>query len=406
MKVVQINLTARQGGTGRVCYGIAQALNANEIENYTLYVSGKPQLKNEINYSKGNERRLEALKSRLLGNYGFNSRAMTKRLISHLEEIKPDIIHLHNLHAHNVNLKMLFEYFKKNPQIKLYWTFHDLWAFTGYCPYFEMVGCEKWKSGCGNCPQRKQFSWLFDKSRSLYNKKRELFSGLNLKIIAPSNYIANMARESFFKEYDIKVINNGVDLDVFKPTESDFREKHSLKDKYIVLGVAINWEMRKGLNTFIELSKELPEGYQIVLVGTNNEIDKSLPSNIISIHKTESIKELKEIYTASDVLLNPTLEEAFGMVNIESLACGTPVITYNSGGSPECINKSCGIVVEKYDLKAVKEAVIHICEDKPFTSEACIEGAKAFDKNITFEKYIGIYTNESNFTNDQGDLNE
>ncbi len=366
-------------------------MTENNIENYTLFSSGISENSFEIKYATEGQRKFNALLAKILGNYGFNSHLMTKKLISHLKKLKPDIVHLHNLHAHNVNLKMLFKYFKENPQIKLFWTFHDCWSFTGYCPYFEMANCEKWKNGCGNCPQKKQYSYLFDRSRKLYNKKKKLFSELNLRVIAPSNYIANMAKQSFFKDYEIKVINNGIDLDVFKPTESDFRAKYGLENKYIVLGVASIWDKRKGLNTFIELSKRLPDNYQIVLVGTNDKIDKLLPENIISIHRTNSINELTEIYTASDVFVNPTLDEAFGMVNIEALACGTPVITYNSGGSPECIDEGCGAVIDKFDIDAIQRELLHICEDQPFLRKTCVERAKAFDKNKIFKQYIQMY---------------
>lgn len=390
MRVVQINLTARQGGTGRVCHGIASVLNENEIENYTLFSSGKSESPHEIKYTTDKRRKFNALVSKLRGNYGFNSQLMTKMLIAHLKKLRPDVIQLHNLHAHNVNLKMLFSYFKKNPQIKLIWTFHDMWAFTGYCPYFEMLGCEKWRKGCGNCPQKKQFSWLFDKSSRLYDKKRELFTGLNLTVVAPSNYVANMARESFFKDYEIRVIHNGIDLDIFKPTESDFRQKYNLEDKHIVLGVASVWDKRKGLDTFIELSKRLSDKYRIVLVGTNAKIDKLLPNNIISVHKTGSIEELTKIYTVADVFVNPTLDEAFGMVNIEALACGTPVIAYNSGGNTECIDKDCGIIVEKCSVNELEKAIYSIC-DTLLLNKACIERAKAFAQEISFDKYVKLY---------------
>ena len=392
MRVVQINLTARQGGTGRVVYGIADALCKSNIECYTLFSSGVSQNEFEIKYASDKQRKINALLSKMRGNYGFNSRLMTKNLISHLERLKPDVIHLHNLHGHNVNLKMLFGYFKKNPQIKLVWTFHDMWAFTGYCPYFDMVGCEKWKTECKKCPRLHEFSWLFDKSEKLYNRKKKLFEGLNLTVTAPSNYVAEKARQSFFKDYEIKVIYNGIDLDVFKPTDSDFREKYSLQDKKIVLGVAAAWDKRKGLDAFTELSYNLSDKYQIVLVGTNDKIDKILPSNIISIHKTTSVKELTEIYTAADVFVNPTLDEAFGMVNVEALACGTPVITYNSGGSPECIDESCGIVVEKHNLKKLAEAIYKVCEENKFSANDCCERAKLFDKSIVFEQYIQVYS--------------
>ncbi len=391
MRVVQINLTARQGGTGRVCYGISQALTENNIENYTLFSSGNSQNPYEIKYTSDFRRKINALISKVLGNYGFNSHLMTKKLISHLKKLKPDIVHLHNLHAHNVNLKMLFSYFKKNPQIKLFWTFHDCWSFTGYCPHFDMVGCEKWKASCGECPQKKQYSWFFDKSKKLYKRKKELFTGLNLTIITPSKWLANIAKQTFFKDYEIKVINNGVDLNVFKLTESNFRESYKLQGKHIVLGVADGWNERKGLDVFISLSKCLSNDYQIVLVGTDDKIDELLPENIISIHKTHNAQELAKIYTASDVFVNCTREETFGLVNIEALACGTPVVTFNTGGCPECIDDSCGVVVAKNDIEEAKKEIVRICEQKIFSCEDCVIKSQEFEKYSKYRECIKLY---------------
>jgi len=392
MRVVHINLTAHQGGTGRVVYGISKALEQSGYESYTLFSTNEEETQYELSYARTLRRKGNALVSRVLGNYGFNCHLITRRLISRLKRLKPDIVHLHNLHGHNANLNMLFKYLKKNPQIKLFWTFHDCWSFTGYCAYFDVAECDKWKFGCGNCPQKKQYSWFFDKSKRLYERKRMLFTGLDLTVITPSEWLANLARQTFFKEYEIKVINNGIDLDIFKPTESDFREKYNLQSKKVVLGVAFNWEARKGLDCIIELSKRLLDNYQIVLVGTNDNIDKQLPNNIISIHKTNNQRELAEIYTASDVFVNPTREENFPTVNMEALACGTPVVTFKTGGSPEIIDESCGSVVEKNDVDSLTNEIIRICEEKPYFKEACRKRAEDnFDKNANFRKYIEMY---------------
>lgn len=392
MRVVHINLTARDGGTGRAVYGISQALEQNGYEGYTLFSSNEPSSKNEIKYATPIRRRANALISRILGNYGFDCHLITKRLIAKIKKLKPDVIHLHNLHGHNVNLNMLFGYFKKNPQIKLFWTFHDCWAFTGYCPHFDMVGCDKWKNGCGNCPQKKCYSWFFDKSKRLYEKKKQLFAGLNLTVITPSEWLAGLARQAYFKNYEIKVINNGVDLSAFNITDSDFREKYKLQDKKIVLGVAFGWDERKGLDCFIELSKRLPSDYQIVLVGTDENVDKQLPSNIISIHRTSNQIELAKIYSASDVFVNCTREETFPTVNMEAIACGTPIVTFKTGGSPEIIDNTCGSVVIKNDIEAMQKEIIRICEEKPYSSEACRKRAvDNFEQKTNFEKYIEMY---------------
>ena len=390
MKIVQINVTCGSGSTGKICVDVSKLLTEKGIENYILYSSGHSDYPLGIKHTSDKYIKLQALKSRMFGNYGFNSKKATKNLMAQLEKIKPDIVHLHNLHGHNVNLETLFKYFNKNPQIKLFWTFHDCWAFTGYCPHFDMVGCDKWKTGCNSCMQKKYYSWFFDKSTRLYEKKRKLFTGLDLTIITPSRWLGDLVKESFLKDYPVKVINNGIELEIFKSTESDFREKYGLENKKIVLGVAFGWGERKGLDVFVELAKRLPSDYQIVLVGTNDGVDKLLPNNIISIHRTSNQRELAEIYTAADVLANPTREENYPTVNMEALACGTPVVTFKTGGSPEILDEKTGIVVEKNNIDSFEKAIVEACDGK-FTKEACLEKAKSFEKDKCFKEYVELY---------------
>lgn len=390
VKVVQINAVCGKGSTGKICVDVSRVLTENGIENYILYSSGNSDYSLGIKFTNDKYIKLQALKSRIFGNYGFNSKRATKKLISELERIKPDAVHMHNIHSHDINLEMLFDFFRKT-RLKVYWSFHDCWAFTGYCPHFAMAKCDYWKTQCHSCVQRKQYSWFFDKSEKLHKRKKELFSGLDLTIITPSKWLASVVEQSFLKEYDVKVLNNGIDLEIFKPTESNFREKYGLEHKKIILGVAFGWDNRKGVDVFIELSKRLPNDYQIVLVGTNDETDKLLPSNVISIHRTNNQTELAEIYTVVDVFANPTRQETFGLVNVEALACGTPVVTFNAGGSPEAINKDCGEVVEIDDIDAFENAIKRTCNEKLFSSEACIAQALKFEKRANYKKYLELY---------------
>ena len=392
MRILQINATCGAGSTGKICMSVSKILTDKGIENYILYSFGQSDYPLGIKYQSDGYTKLQALLSRIFGNYGFGARLSTKKLIKKIRELNPDIVHLHNLHSHNCNLEMLFKYFKKT-DIKLYWTFHDCWAFTAYCPYFDSVGCDRWRDGCYDCPKRREFSWFFDRSPELYRKKKALLAGLDLTVVTPSRWLGELVGQSFLKDCKVKVINNGIDLDVFKPTESDFRQKYGIGDgQKILLGVSFEWEYRKGLDVFVELHRRLdPDKYCIVLVGTNDEVDKQLPSGMISIHRTQNQRELAEIYTAADILVNPTREENYPTVNMEAIACATPVLTFRTGGSPEIIDESCGYAVDCGDVDAMEREIIRICNDEPYTCEACLVRARAFNMNDRYKEYVELY---------------
>lgn len=389
MRVVQINTTCGIGSTGKICVGISQLMSEGGIENYVICTSTNSSTQG-IAVSDRRYVKLQALKSRILGNYGFNSTAATKRMIRELDRINPDIVHLHNIHGHDCDLELLFTYFKDRGT-KLVWTFHDCWAFTGYCPHFVMAKCDKWRTGCGGCVQKKEFSWFFDRSTELYERKKRLFTGLDLTIVTPSRWLASLVKQSFLSDARVVVINNGIDLDVFKPSVGDFRSKYGLEDKKMILGVSFGWGVRKGLDVFIDLASRLPDDYRIVLVGTDDSTDKLLPENVISIHRTQNQQELAEIYSAADLFVNPTREENYPTVNMESLACGTPVLTFRTGGSPEIIDETCGAAVDCDDVDSLEREVRRICEDKPYSHEACVAKAQSFDKNERFKEYLKLY---------------
>ena len=392
MRIVQINATCTAGSTGKICKAIGERLVGQGDESYTLHVQANVDTGSCISCGTPLYLKTQALRSRVLGNYGFNSRAATKRMIAHLERLQPDIVHLHNLHGHNADLEMLFRYLKEK-QVKVVWTFHDCWAFTAYCPHFTMAKCDKWRSGCEHCPQRGCYSFFFDRSRELYQRKKELFSGLDMTIVTPSRWLADLVGQSFLKEYPVEVIHNGIDLSVFRPRENNFREAYGIgPDKHILLGVAFGWGVRKGLDVFLELAKRLdPEAYRIVLVGTNETVDKQLPANVISIHRTQNQQELAEIYTAADLFLNPTREDNYPTVNMESLACGTPVLTFRTGGSPEMLDETCGSVVSCDDAEAFLGEILRICEEKPYAAETCVAKAKSFDQCQKYIEYTDLY---------------
>lgn len=395
MKVVSINAVSF-GSTGTIMRGIAAEARNENISYYTF--SRKIDKNNREYpfheyYNSINEFWVSEKSIVLTGLEGFFNIFSTVRLISKMKEIKPDIIHLHNLHGWYINLSMLFRYIKRH-NIKTVWTLHDCWSFTGHCPHFDMIGCDKWRKGCYKCPQFNNYPRsLFDNSKYMYKFKREWFTGVkNMTIVTPSEWLAGFVKQSFLGDYPVKVINNGIDLNIFKPTESDFRKKYALENKYIVLGVAFGWDKRKGLDVFCEMAQRFDsEKFQIVLVGTDENIDRNLPKNIISIHRTENQKELAEIYTAADVFANPTREENYPTVNMECIACGTPIVTFNTGGSPEILDETCGAVVPKDDINAMFNEIIRICETQPYSKDDCLKRAESFDKNKRFKEYINLY---------------
>jgi glycosyltransferase involved in cell wall biosynthesis len=239
--------------------------------------------------------------------------------------------------------------------------------------------------------QRSHYSWFRDRSADLYSKKKEALLGLDMTVITPSQWLADQVKQSFLKEYPVKVIYNGIDLSVFYPRESDFRQKYHLENRHIVLGVAFGWGPRKGLDVFAELAERLGDAYQIVLVGTNDAVDRQLPATVISIHRTQNQTELAEIYSAADVFINPTREEVLGLTNIESCACGTPVVTFATGGSAETIHELSGCSVPKDHIDALESQIRRICESKPYTVEDCVARAGLFDANARFRDYVELY---------------
>ena len=403
MKIVSIN-SLPNGSTGKIMNEIADMAEKNGFDTYCFWGSWYSEIKEKAEkrscFGSSIENKISGAFSILTGLQNFGSIIGTISLINKINKIDPDIIHLHNLHLWTINIPLLFKYIKKH-NIKTVWTLHDCWAFTGHCPHFDMIGCDKWKTGCYGCPQYKEYpKSLFDNSKYMYRIKKKWFTDIkDMTIVTPSEWLASLVKESYLKDYPVKVINNGIDLNVFKPTESDFRKKYALENKYIVLGVAFGWGRRKGLDVFVELARRLDkEKYKVVLVGTDDNVDKLLPENIISIHRTQNQTELAKIYSAADVFANPTREENYPTVNMEALACGTPVVTFNTGGSPEMLDETCGAAVAKNDIDAMYNEIIRICEKKPYSLEACIKKAKGFDKNEKFGEYIRLYEvlNEQN----------
>ena len=388
MRILQINTVANSGSTGRIAEEIGNIFIKNGHESYIAFGRGnRPSNSNLIKIGTQKDIYQHGLATLLFDKHGLASKNATKKFIRRIVEIKPDAIGLHNIHGYYLNYPVLFKFIKEK-NIPVVWTFHDCWPFTGHCSYFESVGCEKWKTHCEKCPLTGNYpKALMDRSYQNFEDKQNAFSGVqDLKIITPSTWLAGLAKQSFLTSYPVEVIHNGVDLKTFKPKAKEIKD-----DDHIILGVASTWDARKGLQDFIELRKILALDSKIVLIGLSDKQIEQLPKGIQGIKRTENVEALVDWYNKASVFVNPTYVDNFPTTNLEALACGTPVVTYNTGGSPEAIDHQTGIVVDKGDVKALSEAVLTMVKNEA-TVKACRERAeKYFNKEDRYKEYLSIY---------------
>ncbi len=395
MKIVQINTTVNTGSTGRITEEIGEKIIEAGYDSYIAYGIKRenPSKSKLIKIGGIADRYMHAGLTRIFDLHGFGSKRSTEKLIEKLRKIDPDVIGLHNLHGYYINIELLFNYLKE-VQKPVIWTLFDCWAFTGHCTYFDSIGCEKWIEGCFSCPKKTRYpaSYGLDNSKMNYKRKKELFTGLNnLTIVTHSNWLAELVKRSFLKKYPVELIRSGIDLNKFS-IKKDIPGLLKGMDKKIVLGVASTWSERKGLNDFINLSRRLGENYQIVLIGLSERRKKLLPGNIIALSRTESVEELASYYSAADVFVNPTTADNFPTTNLEALACGTPVITYDTGGSPEAISKHTGVVVQKGDINRLHTAILSFTKiDKTIISKECrLRAEMLFNKQDRYEEYLDL----------------
>lgn len=396
MKLIQIN-TVCNGSTGKIMGDIQRLANENGFETISFY--GRRKGYRDIKCEKiGGPISffIHILITTIFDAQGYGSYFKTKKLVKRLKEENPDIIHLHNVHGYYLHLPTLFKYLKDEYRGKIYWTLHDCWTFTGHCPHFTLANCDKWKTQCYKCPNKKQYpiSLLIDRSRKNFLAKKELFTGLkNVTIITPSDWLNNLVKQSFLKDYNVCTINNGIDLNKFKKTNDEkVKEKYKIpKNKKILLGVANVWNERKGLMDFIKISKDLSDEYIIVLIGLNKKQIKKLKiyNNIIGIERTENQNELVKLYSNAYCFLNLTYEDTYPTVNLEAIACGTPVITYNTGGCIEQVDEKVGLI-SNYDTLLEN---IEKINNFRFNNEEYLE---KIDKNKKFKEIIRLYKRKIN----------
>ena len=396
-KLLQINTALNWSATGKIAEQISSLAKSLGWDCYTAhgarYVLGESVATDISTDFKLNDY-LDAATSMLGGRHGLGSKYVTTELIKKVEEISPDIIHLHNIHGYYLNYPILFRYLAQ-AKSKVVWTLHDCWPMTGHCTHFDEIGCEKWKSQCHDCPllHAGYKSLFFDRSRSNYQLKKELFTSVpDMTIVTVSEWLKGKVEESFLKNYPVRVIRNGIDIDVFKPVTSDLRKKLQIADgKIVLLGVASAWGKGKGLDEFCELSKN--DSFQVVLIGVSDSVKKRLPDSIIAIKRTTDQKELAAYYTMADVYVNPTHCDSFPTVNLEALACGTPVVTYRTGGSPEAVDEMTGLVVDKGDFEGLVDAInfIHSHKEQYPPTECRRRAEHCFDRRNRFRDYIDLY---------------
>ena len=396
--LLQINATLNSGSTGKIAEQIAITATKHGWNCFLAHGGryiGKSQFE-AIQVSSKMDNYIHAFKGEYMGLHGLGSTFSTKRFVEKIKVLKPDIIHLHNIHGYYLNYKVLFEYLAqaKTPVV---WTLHDCWSFTGHCTHFDNAGCEKWKTECGNCfLQMAQYkSRMVDRSKKNFLLKKNLYSKLsNVTIVPVSYWLGDLVSQSILKQFPIRIIQNGIDINIFKPTPNGVREKFGIsEDKLLVLGVLGSGFVEKGKNEFVELSKR--GDVQVLLIGLKGDDLNGLPDNIIKLGRTSSQVELAEYYTAADVLLNPTYNDTFPTINIEALACGTPVVTYRTGGSPEMLDENTGIVVNKGDYAGIVNAIETIRNNgKARYLEPCrIRAVKHYNKDERYEDYVRLYEN-------------
>lgn len=396
MRVFQLNTFCGVKSTGRIASEIARLVEEDGGECRIGY--GVPGISKEsepfacqIGSKYG--RKLHAVIRKLLDAEGYGSWLATRKLIRDMKAFSPDLIHLHNVHGCYLHLPTLFRYLKKSG-LPVVWTLHDCWPFTGHCAYFDYSGCEKWKTGCHHCPQQHSYPVCIglDGSRRNYQDKKRWFTQLNkLTFVAPCEWMKQPLSQSFMQKYPVRVIYNGVNLDSFKPVHSDLRSRYHLEDKRVCLSVAAEWDHRKGLKYLCESARMLGDEYRFVVIGLEKAQIADLPGNVIGLEKTANVQELAAWYTLADCLVNPTLEDNMPMVNLEALACGTPIVTFATGGCPEAVDENTGIVVPKGDQDALNKAIRQLASQKVQRTDACVQRAKRFDAARTFRDYLDLY---------------
>ena len=402
-KLLQINPVIRMNtSTGRIMQEIGEIAMANGWDSYIAYSCGrdgiKPCKSKLMPVGDKFSVAFHGLWTRLTDRHGLASNMATQKFINEIKVLQPDIIHIHNVHGYFLNYKLFFE-FLKGIGIPVIWTVHDSWIYTGHCYYYSSIQCERWMTGCGKCPQRRKFpiSWFVDRSAANFKDKSTSFNSIKdkLTIVPVSEWIRGEMSHSFLKDCRFQVIQNGIDLDVFdvQPDDKAVREKYSLGDKKIILGLASIWSKEKGWDDFVKMSQMLNDDEVIVMVGVTEKQQDQLPKGVIGIRRTENVRQLAELYSAATAFVNPTWQDNYPTVNLEAIACGTPVVTYRTGGSVEAVTEETGYVVEQGDVAGLLKAVREIKNKgkEQYTAKCRAYALAHFRKEERYADYLKLY---------------
>lgn len=402
-KLLQINPVIRVNtSTGRIMQEIGELAMQNGWECHIAYSRGRDgirECRSDI-IPVGNKwsTAWHGIETRLFDRHGLASSHATRQFVRKIEEIRPDVVHIHNIHGYFLNYQILFDYLSK-AGIPVVWTVHDCWLYTGHCYYYSFAGCDRWQTGCHHCPQKKEFptSLFYDRSRRNFEDKKAAFTSMPLDrmtIVPVSEWIRNEMRRSFLSAYPFRVIHNGINTDIFNVYDDrQVRKTFGLGNRHILLGVASIWSREKGLDDFIRMAGMLNGDEVVVLVGIKPEDRKRLPDNVVGIARTENIRQLAELYAAADVFVNPTWQDNYPTVNMEAIACGTPVVTYRTGGSVEVITPATGMIVEQGNLNELLKSIREIeSKGKASYQEACRKYALLnFKKEDRYMEYLRLY---------------
>lgn len=393
MRIVQINACFERGSTGRMTKQMHEAFSKEGHESFVFSPNVNAGNSHVINVGNSIDYRLHSFLSRVTGLQGYFSIRATLRLVRKLKQIKPDILHLHNLHNNYINLPILFRYIKKNG-IATVITMHDFWFITGHCGYFTEYKCERWRDKCGNCPAIKKYnpSWFFDTSSYiLKQRKKQLGAIEKLAIIGNSKWTSFQVKKSFLNSSAlVYTIYNWIDTDLFYPQDKLLcRGKHRIdKDIFVVLGVAQGWNDAKGLSIFESIAKKMPH-IQIVLIGEMYD-DRSLPSNILCVGTIKNPRVLSEYYSLADVYCNPSIQETFGLVTAEAISCGLPVIANNETATPELVLPGCGYIIDHNNIEQYISCIKQITSDNYNRTRLHDVAVQNFSfQNIS--KYLDVY---------------